>query len=335
MNVAIIGCGLIGRKRALALDKSDTLVACCDTNPMIADQFAKDFNCKQYLNPEQLIQEINCQVIIISVINKFAHDICIFALNKGVHVLVEKPLGLNEIEALSMFKLAKIKNLILKTGFNHRFHPSILKAKNLIEDGLIGNLLIIRSNYGHGSRIGMETEWRSSKLLCGGGELLDQGVHIIDLARWFAGEIKTVYGKIKTKFWDIEVEDNAFVILESENGIDIQFHVSWTNWKNVFIFEIFGSKGYIKINGLGGNYGTETLEIGIRNNLGGAPDINSYTFNEKDNSWILEWADFKNAIIEEKEPIGSGFDGYKANEIVKYIYESSIASLPINIIKNY
>lgn len=332
MKVAIIGCGLIGRKRALALVNTDTLVACCDTNPTIADQFSKDFKCVGYLNPVQLIQEINCQIIIISVINKFAHDICILALRKGVHVLVEKPLGLNDIESLNMVKLAKQNNLVLKTGFNHRFHPSILKAKNLLEQGLIGDLLFIRSNYGHGSRIGMETEWRSSKLLCGGGELLDQGVHIIDLARWFAGEMKTVYGKVKTKFWDIEVEDNAFVLLESQNGVDIQFHVSWTNWKNVFIFEIFGSKGYLKINGLGGSYGIETLEIGIRNNLGGAPDIKSNTFDDKDNSWILEWAEFKNAIIEEREPIGSGFDGYKANEIVKFIYESSIASLPMNLI---
>ena len=74
------------------------------------------------------------------------------------------------------------------------------------------------------------------------------------------------------------------------------------------------------------------MEIGIRNNLGGAPDIKSNTFDEKDNSWILEWAEFKNAIIEEREPIGSGFDGYKANEIVKFIYASSIASLPMNLI---
>ena len=111
-----------------------------------------------------------------------------------------------------MVQTASQNGFVLKTGFNHRFHPALWKAKELLEQGVIGKCFNIRARYGHGGRAGMEKEWRSSKELCGGGELLDQGVHTIDLIRWFGGEITEVYGKVETKFWDMEVEDNAFAI---------------------------------------------------------------------------------------------------------------------------
>ncbi|MCX5814380.1 MAG: Gfo/Idh/MocA family oxidoreductase [Proteobacteria bacterium] len=122
-----------------------------------------------------------------------------------------------------------IKHVVLKTGFNHCLHPAIWKAKELIDEGEIGRCLNIRARYGYGGRPGMENEWRASKDLCGGGELLDQGVHVIDLICWFGGEVKEVYGKVETKFWDMEVEDNAFAILKTESDVTAPFHVSWTN----------------------------------------------------------------------------------------------------------
>lgn len=336
MNIAIIGCGLIGRKRALALDNEDKLVACCDTNSEIANKFGAEFNCIPFTDYNKLLKEVECDAVVVSVINKFAKDIIIDALKGGKNVLAEKPLGRNVSESNEILKVFhnEIKNghfAILKTGFNHRFHPALWQAKQMVDKGKIGEIFNIRARYGHGGRLGMENEWRASKDLCGGGELLDQGVHIIDLIQWFGGEVKEVFGKVETKFWNMEVEDNAFAILKTINDITASFHVSWTNWKNIFSFEIFGTDGYLKIEGLGGSYGAETLEYGIRKKEGGIPDIEIFEYSPVDVSWQQEWMEFKNAIKDKREPIGSGLDGLKANEVIAAIYRSSDEKRSISV----
>lgn len=321
MKIGIIGCGLIGRKRALSLEKDDKLIACCDTNIEIGEKFANEFNCYFFNDYEKLLNSIKLDIVIISVINKYAKDIVNLALKKNIHILLEKPMGRNYDESLEMYESSLKSKSIFKIGFNHRFHPSLWDVKNFLNYNTIGEIMYIKSSYGHGGRPGMEKEWRSSKDLCGGGELLDQGVHLIDLTKWFIGEVDTVYANISTKFWNIEVEDNAFIHL-TKNNIDIQLHVSWTNWKNSFNYEIYGSKGYLKVNGLGGSYGKETLEIGERNPEGGIPKITKIEY-DKDNSWLLEWQNFKNNIKYKIDLIGDHIDGIYANKIVKYLYESS------------
>jgi len=360
MKVAIIGCGLIGIKRALALGKEDSLVACCDTNPDSAKKFDKDFDCKYFLNYRSLLNEIDFDVAIVAVVNKYAKEIIIDSLKHGKHVIAEKPLGRNLEEskeilsAIPSFSLSNSPNpdapnspsprvskspdhrsvskfLLLKTGFNHRFHPAVWKAKQMADEGKIGKIFSIRARYGHGGRPGMEKEWRASKDLCGGGELLDQGVHIIDLIRWFGGDVTEVYGKIETQFWNIKVEDNAYAILKTVRNVTVSFHVSWTNWKNIFSFEIFGTDGYLSINGLGGSYGPETLEYGRRNEKGGIPEIQMFDFPLKDFSWKEEWKEFKSAILEKREVIGNGIDGMKANQVIEAIYLSNQESKVIHI----
>ncbi len=327
MNVAIVGCGLIGRKRALALSSEDKLMACCDTNLESAKKFGKEFDCIFFDDYKKLLNETDCDVIVVSVVNKYAKEIIIAALRNGKNVIAEKPLGRNLEEAReivgSKSSVSSKQYVVLKTGFNHRFHPAIWQAKQMAVEGKIGKIFNIRARYGHGGRAGMEKEWRASKDLCGGGELLDQGVHVIDLIRWFGGEVKEVFGKVETKFWKMEVEDNAYAILKTDNDITASLHVSWTNWKNIFSFEIFGTDGYLKIEGLGGSYGPEVLEFGRRKKEGGKPEIELLEFPSEDVSWKKEWEEFKKAIGENREPIGSGLDGLKANEVVEAIYRSN------------
>ena len=328
MNVAIVGCGLIGRKRALALSSEDKLIACCDTNLESAKKFGQEFDCIFFDDYKKLLNETDCDVIVVSVVNKYAKEIIINALRNGKNVIAEKPLGRNveearEIVGSSEYAVGSKNNVVLKTGFNHRFHPAIWQAKHMADEGKIGKIFNIRARYGHGGRAGMEKEWRASKYLCGGGELLDQGVHVIDLIRWFGGEIKEVFGKVETKFWEIEVEDNAYAILKTYNDVTASLHVSWTNWKNVFSFEIFGTDGYLKIEGLGGSYGQETLEYGKRRKEGGLPYIELFEFPPEDLSWKREWTEFKNAVTEGRPVIADGYDGLKANEVVEAIYKSS------------
>lgn len=326
MKVSIIGCGLIGRKRALALDSDDKLVACCDSNEPLAHKFGEEFGCSYYMDHSKLLSDVESDIVVVAVVNKFTRQIVIDALKSGRHVLAEKPLGRNASEAsemLSALSSHPSPGPILKTGFNHRFHPAVWRAKELLDAGTIGKPFNIRAAYGHGGRPGMEKEWRASKELCGGGELLDQGVHIIDLTRWFGGEITSLTGNVETKFWDMEVEDNAHVIAKTSEGVTALFHVSWTNWKNVFSFEIFGTDGYLKITGLGGSYGPESLEIGRRKKEGGRPDVEVVEFPPEDVSWKQEWKEFKTAISEGREPVGNGYDGLMANRVIEAIYKSS------------
>ena len=332
MKVAIIGAGLIGKKRASALDKQDKLISVCDNDIKNAKDLASSYSADFTNDNRDILSNDIIETVIISVINKYTLPLAVKCLENGKNILCEKPLGINSIESKEIINVANCVNKMVKTGFNLRFHPSIIKSKSIIEAGQIGDIINIICRYGHGGRLGMEKEWRCSKALCGGGELIDQGVHLIDLCRWFTGKIiSQVYGKTYTSFWKSDVEDNAFFHLEFDGNILAQCHVSWTNWKNIFTFEIYGKDGYIKINGLGGSYGKETLEVGYRQPSGGIPAIEHFDFKDEDNSWHLEWQEFKQAIAENREPNGSGNDGNAANVIVDAIYKSNDLNKPVII----
>ncbi len=324
-NIAIIGAGLIGRKRAAALKKINNcrLVVTADINRNAAETLARDFGGEVETNWEKVVIRNDINVVIVSTINKFLASISIAALRNGKHVLVEKPLGCSAEESKKIVESAQNSALVLKTGFNHRHHPAIAKAKQLFDRGEIGNLFLIRCRYGHGGRPGYEKEWRANKDLCGGGELLDQGVHVVDLFRWFSGDFNKVFGCISTYFWKMEVEDNAFAIFNKDNGVTASMHTSWTQWKNIFSFEIFGSNGYLIVEGLGGSYGVETLRFGKRKTEGGIPDEKVTEYEGTDVSWEEEWKEFISAIENNREPLGNGWDGYQANKMIEAVYESA------------
>ena len=158
----------------------------------------------------------------------------------------------------SKFKKKKL-NLNIRVGFNHRYHPAFLKAKELIKKKLIGKILYIRAVYGHGGRLNYEKEWRFKKKISGGGELIDKGSHLIDLARFFLGDLKIISSILKNFFWKMQLEDNCFLNLQNKSGSNAFLHASCTEWKNKFLFEIFGQFGKIEITGLGKSYGEEKL----------------------------------------------------------------------------
>jgi predicted dehydrogenase len=175
--------------------------------------------------------------------NHLLAPIALEALKHGKHILVEKPAGirLEEVEELAL--TAQAANLKARVGFNHRYHPAFLKAREIFDSGILGPLMHIRARYGHGGRTGYDSEWRANPSLSGGGELIDQGVHLIDLSRWFLGEFASVEGHATTSFWDMEVDDNAFLSLRTAVGQTAWLHASCTEWKNLFSFEIFGRDG--------------------------------------------------------------------------------------------
>jgi predicted dehydrogenase len=347
-RVGIIGCGLIGNKRARFIKDDPFASICCASDIIISNAQAlikEHANCKAtaYQDWRDMLDKEDLDIVIVATPNKFLGEISSRAAEKDSHILCEKPLGRNTKEAQEIVKAVKKKNVILKTGFNHRHHPAIFKAHELIERGALGETYYARCIYGHGGRPGYEREWRASREICGGGELLDQGVHVVDLFRWFLGDFEEAFGTISTYYWDTEVEDNAFALFKTVKGQTASMHTSWTQWKNRFTFEIYGEAGYLIVEGLGGSYGTETVTIGKRlkvkderlNNKGlypvGVPDEEIIEFPGPDISWQEEWKEFTASIRENREPLGNGEDGLEANRMIEAVYRSARENRPIKI----
>ena len=325
IRIGIIGAGLIGGKRATAAQKisGNKIVMVADTNKKRAEEFSRKYACEFSLKWEDVMKRKDINIVVVAVPNAFIFQIVMAALKSGKHVLCEKPFGINAKEACRMMEAGKKYKKLVKVGFNHRFHPGIFKAKQLVDEGRIGKVLFIRARYGHGGRIGMEKEWRMNKKISGGGELLDQGPHIADLCRWFGGEYKTAYGAVDTKFWKANVDDNTFAVLRGRT-VTAAFHVSTTNWGNIFSFEVFGENGAITIEGLGRRYGEETLRVGIRREPFNDLEAETFTYpREVDESWDEEWKNFLGALMKKGKMIGDARDGYEANKIIDALYASS------------
>jgi predicted dehydrogenase len=328
VNVAIVGCGLIGRKRAAVLARhGDALVVAADVAADRAQALAVEHGCGWTASWQDAVSDPRVEIVIASTTNEHLRAVSVAALRGGKHVLCEKPLGRSAAEAQDMVDASAAAARTLKTGFNHRHHPGIRQAHDVAASGRLGELMFVRAVYGHGGRAGYEKEWRGNKQQSGGGELLDQGVHVIDLCRWFLGDIAQASGVTCRYVWDIApLEDNAFALLHTAKGRVASFHTSWTQWKNRFSFEVFGSLGYASVEGLGGSYGSETLVVGIRRAQGGAPAQERFVYPERDDSWDDEWVEFRRAIDDGREPLGSGADGLAAALVIDALYSSSTAA---------
>jgi len=328
MNVAIIGCGLIGKKRASSIREKDKIVYCCDQDPIKAKALAQQYNCEYSDNWQSLLQEKQIDIMVIATYHSLLSEICFQALKNQFHVLVEKPAArsANELKPVldSLQTLNRVNHLVAKVGFNHRFHPAFQKAISIIKEGGIGPIMFIRGRYGHGGRLGYDQEWRAIPELSGGGELLDQGMHLIDLSRWIMEhDFAKVFGSIKTYYWNMPVEDNAFMILETSTGQVAHLQVSWTEWKNTFSFEVFGRTGKLHIEGLGGSYGVERLSFYDMQPEMGPPPTDIYEFPGPDKSWEAEWIDFTDAIENRTHPGGNLNDAYAALKVIEKIYQDS------------
>lgn len=325
MKIGIVGCGLIGDRRAqVARASGDEVLLVADIEPERAQMTAKTVGGEWTDDWRGVTSHPQIEAVVVATVNKSLLPITRAALQSGKHVLCEKPLGRNAYEAKEMMETAENANRVLKVGFNHRHHPALWRAQQMAQSGKIGPLMSIRAAYGHGGRPGYDQEWRGDPELAGGGELLDQGVHVIDLCRWFMGDFVQVSGMLGTWFWQVApLEDNGFALLRTAQGQVAQVHTSWTQWKNLFRFEIFGRDGFLLVNGLGGSYGVETLTLGKRRPESGPPLMETWEFPGPDISWQAEWEEFKKAIQEGRQPLGNGHDGYQAARVIDAIYESS------------
>jgi predicted dehydrogenase len=325
-GVAVIGLGRFGYKRiqAVGANPGSRLQVVSDVLADRAQLAAAEFACDSTTRWAEALDRRDVDIVVVSTTTRSLPEIAAAAVLAGKHVLCEKPFGRNSREVLAAVEAAEDKHLCLKVGYNHRYHPAVARAHALLEQGAIGRLHFMRCLYGHGGREGYDREWRSRPEMAGGGQLLDQGVHALDLFRWFGGEFSEVKAAVSTAFWPIEpLEDNVFAILQSEHGCLASLHASWTQWKNTFQFEAYGEKGYLSAAGLGGTYGPERLCWGERHSLGQPPHEQWFDFPGPDLSLQEEWSDFLDCIESGREPASSGRDGWKTLRLAEAIYDAA------------
>ena len=246
------------------------------------------------------------------------------AMQAGKHVLVEKPAARNATELAPLLEAEPACGVRVRVGYNHRYHPALARAREIVKTGELGPLLCVRGRYGHGGRVGYEKEWRAQKEISGGGELIDQGVHLIDLACWFLGDFTRVRGSVPTLFWNMAVEDNAFLELQTGAGAIAWLHASCSEWKNLFSLEVYGRTGKLQVEGLGGSYGLERLTHYRMKPEMGPPEIKTFLeFPGEDRSWRAEIEAFEQDIATGTRPSPGLTEAFATLQIVDEIYRQN------------
>jgi predicted dehydrogenase len=309
LRVAIVGCGLIGEKRAEALRPQDQLLGATDVLADRSRSLAERYGARVCADADELLA-LEPDVVIVAVTHDqlagFAED----ALRAGSHVLVEKPGGVGSSQIDRLERAAKAAHKLVKVGFNHRFHPALAELAAEVHSGEHGELMHVRGRYGHGGRLGYDREWRADPRRSGGGELIDQGMHLLDLTHWVAGPLPLHSALLKTQFWDTPVEDNAALILghaDDRSSPWAMLHVTWTEWKNMFSLEVYCRTAKLAVDGLVRSYGTQRLRIYRMPPELGPPDVEERHYPAEDQSWGAEWEHFA-AAISGCSPLLGGLD---------------------------
>ena len=329
IKVGIAGFGKIGRIRANELEKNENSKVVAIYDAIKPDKL--DNNIKIVESFSELLSS-DIDAVFICTFNNVLADFTSQALKAGKHVFCDKPPARTTEELKSVIKIENNSNLILKYGFNHRYHYSVQEAKKIIDSGSMGKLLWLRGVYGKAGSIDYDKNWRNYSKYSGGGILIDQGIHMLDLMRYFSRQNFThINSIVSTSYWDIKSEDNAFAIMQSDDKVTAMLHSSATQWKHKFLLEMCFEEGYINLDGiLSGtrSYAPEKLVVGRREfeditHAMGKPKENTTWF-ENDDSWKLEIDEFIDAILgKTKIKHGTSKDAYETLRLVERIYENS------------
>ena len=325
LRAAIIGYGKMGRIRHEAMERHGgfEVVVACDTHidpearvPMVTDPME--------------VYGYAPDVIVCAGPNRMIPDVVCTALQRGCHVFSEKPPGRSSADVRRMREAEAARpDRVLKFGFNHRMHDAIIEAKKLIEAGTMGELYFMRGVYGKAGGANYAQNWRNDPSQSGGGILIDQGIHMLDLFQMFAGRFTEIQSFVQRNFWtEMPVEDNAFALMKNADGIVASVHSSATQWKHTFRLELYARKGFISVDGIlsaSGSYGTEVLTVALNRldptgNPAPNPESQELRFTQ-DRSWDREIAEF-HAAVTQGMPLTSGTSQQALDvmELVEGIY---------------
>lgn len=324
LRVGIAGYGVVGKRRRWFVDlhpKLKTVAVCDRTFP---GQGSFDDGVRYYTHYRRLLEE-KLDVLFVCLTNDIAAEVTIAGLESGLHVFCEKPPGRDLLDiAWVIVCERRHPRQKLKYGFNHRYHDSVRDALRIVQNQELGKIINMRGVYGKSRMHTLESDWRTKRVVAGGGILLDQGIHMVDMMRLFAGEFVEVYSFISNGFWNHDVEDNAYALMRTGDGIVAMLHSSATQWRHRFQLEISLRRGTIVLSGIltgTKSYGAEEITVAYADeNDGGDPREQTIRYNQ-DNSWKDEIAEFADAIIENKPILhGSSTEALKTLQLVYRIY---------------
>jgi predicted dehydrogenase len=298
LRVGVIGCGLMGRTRTAALGP-DVLVAATDLDPRLSAALVAERGEGEAVGDADAVLAHRPDVVIVSTAHDQLAELTCQALAAGAHVLVEKPAGISGADVERISKAAAEADRVVKVGFNHRFHPGTARAIAEARSGKFGEVMFVRARYGHGGRLGYEQEWRLKPEISGGGELVDQGMHLLDLSYAILGDVPLHSALLRNQFWSAPVEDNAALLLgvpHDRSAPWAQLHVTWTEWKTLFSLEIMCRTGKLQVDGLARSYGPQVLHIYTMGPEMGPPAVERIEFPAEDVSWLHEWQQLRDAV---------------------------------------
>ena len=325
-GIGIIGCGVIGQKRAKALGVGGRLVACADKDINRAKSTASTSNASAFEDWKVLLKVPEVEIVVIATLHDSLAQITLSAVEAGIHVLVEKPGARLAKELEPVFEAAKQREIKVRVGFNHRYHESVQDALKLIQSGELGRIINMRGVYGKSKLINFnQSDWRTKREIAGGGVLLDQGIHMVDLMRLFAGEFTEVQSFISNSHWGYEVEDKAYALMRTADGIVGMLNSSATQWRHRFNLDINLAGGSIILGGIltgTKSYGAETLTVVTvdHDNDTGDPREQLTRYN-RDPSWEEEINRFADYVVTD-QPVngGSSLDALNTMKLVYKIY---------------
>ena len=326
MNFAVIGCGRMGKRRARTIHEHEDaeLICVADAISTQAADAGKQFDCPFTDQVDEAVVRQDVDHVVICTPNKFHAEIATTAVENGKHVFCEKPLANTPTAAREMVKAASDNDVTLKVSGNLRYFDSVLKAKELVENGVIGDLHHIRGWIGNDGWQ-LSDSWFSNVDIIGGGTLLDNGAHLLDIYRWMMGEVENCVGFTSTLHHDVEpLEDNALALFEFRNGTYGFLHSSWTEWDEYMYMEIYGADGYVRVDN---RYPTSRVVQGDRT---GVQRIYDYS-QLPPKSYDREMDHYIQAVKRDLQPIPSGYDGLRAVQMAYGVFKSADTGERINL----
>lgn len=325
LNVGIAGYGTVGKIRHRFIEQHPELcvVAVCDQTFLQPSVSPTGVCCLN--NYHQLLEEDPLDILFVCLPNYLAADVTIAGLDRGLHVFCEKPPGrdLNDITRVMACE-RKHPGQKLMYGFNHRYHDSVRDALRIIEKRELGDIIDLRGVYGKSKIIRFDSDWRTKRVMSGGGILLDQGIHMVDMMRLFAGDFTEVYSYISNRHWKHDVEDNAYALMRTANGVVAMLHSSATQWRHRFHLDITLTRGAIVLSGILSStkgYGAETITVVYAGEHDDGDPREQITRYNEDHSWRDEIFDFAEAILNDKPVVhGSSLEALKTMQLVYRIY---------------
>lgn len=328
IRAVIIGMGRMGKTRYNAMKRHGgyEVVAMCDTNEANMEGFEE----KKYTDWKECIDNSEMDAVIVCTYNVVIPDIVCYSLGKGYAVFSEKPPGRNLDDALRMKEAYdRAESPILKYGFNHRYHNSVIEAKALLDSKILGDVVCARGVYGKAGSPDFTHEWRNDTQISGGGIMLDQGIHMLDLMYYFMGEFTEIQSSVDQLVWkDMPTEDSAFSILRTSDGKVASLHSSAIQWRHKFSLDLICTKGFISLNGLltsTNSYGEEKISYyrkDLEQKTGGLGKPMEHTMCfDSDQSWDYEMKEFYDAVVNgEPVKLGTIYDAVNLMKMIEGIY---------------